>query len=1602
MAYTWMVTFLDNPGYFPPTARNVDELELVNELSTSVESDESALITIATVRDGDDRLTGMFQITYDDDQTSETTQPLQSFISAEELKTELEALSNVGQVTVARSMSNVGYEWDVEFTSCSETVCNDGDLLPLVVSDYNLQGCGNPTLDVTELVTGSGAADGSNVVSFDDIYPIHHDIEGLSLGTPYYVQVRLRNSQNYGYRMLSTPLHATPQHNPPGPPPSVALIESTSTSITVGWQKPTVNGGKVASGYELWMDSYGGDTFRLVYDGVGSPDVMQYHLTTSDVGPHSQILETNRQYQFKVRAINNCDTEDPSRSCFGDFSDVNIFTVRNPRAPLPPLMPLRDAGTTLSSSNEASIAISWIHPVDNGGSPITGYIIYMRDYEGTMTNHAVGHETTTWQFDSLRPGEVYRFHIVAINEMGKSGNSPVLSTLAAMHPGMSYGKVPEYSKIGYRPIIIDVSESSLSTKWAHLPADISGGSPITGFKLYMYKYDYPLLHSNADHIKEEVQHITILDKDSISGTFTASFRGEETVDIATDATPDTVKTALENLPSINIVHVESVANGWSVTFLSEAGDLPLIKTTSGRLSNDAKVVVTEVIKGDAATLVFETQTPGRRTFEALHLESDVGYAFKVAPVNAVGYGILSSASIVTVARAGASATKTTASGSALSRGIAGSIQEEQTVTFLSNDCNTDKFILSFDAVSMDQTGNLCGASADDFEEALEALSGVGDVHVTREEATSPTGHIGYEWSVTFNTLMGDVPLLKVDQSQVGNGRDASGELGLDGKYVTEFLQGRANEFTIEPKKATGAVVRDVHTYAGMEGGDVFFTELWTSDPSTVDGSHTWYSDGGVSSYNTLLYIEQMIGIPKEVTEIPFTLSMDTSETQPWGRIDGMYSQTKCDITDVSKESLQNALAELPNVGKVEISQINEGDANMDYFIVTFRDIFGEYPLLQGSDPSIIISRNEGYYASTEIQTITLSVDKPFTYEQQSIAVMNSDTSFDLSFRGGPPTNMIACNFASNVEAQEAVATLEAELNSLPGVKVLVDTSVGGVTGLENNPCVFRVTFLEPVGPLPLLNSNKAVITQRVQGKSTLQGSVVLSYEGEYTDDIAFDESAKDIKDKLEMLDTIEEVNVRKLDKYTGYQWVVSYTGNAGNLPLMVAHDNVFEVQSIQTIGGQPTPLGGTFTLSYLGEETGPLPFDCSADMVKSALESLPSIDRVDVGHEMLEHGQSKWFVTFRVPVLPALVSVNSSNMSGTLDDFTTSVAIPGVSPSLTASSGSSPMIVVEEKVPGRPSYTGKYQAEAAGEYSLAVLQLESGGLNALYYDNQWLLEDPVVERVDLTINFNWGSDIITKYGRDFVSVRWWGKVRPDTTEPFTFYLSADDGARLWVDHELVIDMWENSIEKKSSVSLVADTFHDIKVEYKELTGDASIVLEWSSRSIRRQVIPSSQLYYPAHIVGSPFTTYVSPGSADYPHSTFIDIPGVNRSVAIAGERTSFFLQAKDSNGNAKISTLEEQVLALRGCDDIGDTLGGNFSLSFDGVQTDAIPYNASDVDLKMALEKIPSVGNVKVERRWIQDEDGIDIFEHTVTFLDHLMNTVPLLSVVDNSKLTCS
>lgn len=1657
--YTWTITFVSNPGYFPPTTRDVDALQYISALSTSVDSDSSANISVNAIRQGDERLDGTFQLTFTSSDgdlmtTTETTLPLNAFASEGDMKSQLELLPNVGRVHVQRTQSDVGYEWDVEFVGCALkeanaganpggiVVCNDGNLLPLVATSINLAGCGGATLQVTELQAGSGASDCpqfasgkcTQVHSVLEEYPFVHEIVGLDLGTPYYVQVRLGNSQSYGYRRLSTPLSASPHHGPPGAPPPVILMESTSTSLTLAWEPPTQNGGIQVSGYELWMDEWSGGSPYLVYDGSDDSTTLQYTLETTNVGPQSQIVEPGRQYRFQVRAINNCNTTDTDLACHGPFSDVQVFTVREPRRPLAPSAPERDARTGMTSSSSASITVTWSRPIDNGGSPITGYVLYMKHPDGNIESYPLGANDHSYSVDDLAAGETYRFHLVAINVIGRSGNSPVLSVIAAMPPGMGDTTLePTYSTVAsYRPTIADVKETEMVVEWSSPALDGIGGTPITGYKLYQYAGIGPNTKSNPEPIRQEVQDVLLILGDGanggdggiggtesegeVGGTFTLSFRGHETASIATDATANDVKYALQNLDSINVVAVEKLAvgqSGWRVRFLSEPGDLPLMQGTSGRLMTpngaSAKIIVEEHVKGDAASLVYDgTDQPSVRSFAVSNLFPGARYAYKVAPINAVGQGVLSLATTTTVARAGASAQQTTASGGALAAGIAGSIQEEQTVVFVSNDCNVDRLVLSFGnggaaSIFNPQTPNLCGSTASEFKTALQALPGVGTVDVSRRDVSTFGGSTGYAWSITFNSIMGDVPSMVVDTSQVQNGKDASDRSGPDAAYVSEFLRGQANEFIVEPKKASGAIVRDITASDGMAGQDLFFSELWTSNPSVVDGSHEWYSDGGLASYNPVQYEEQVIFVPSTFVG-SFRLTMDTSPDKPKGRVGG-HSATTVEIgggddagigangQHITDLVLQDALSSLTNIGKVLVSSLITANGDAQY-TVTFVTVLGELPLLTSSDSSIVISRAPHQIGLTEIQTITSSVDQAFVYEAQSIAVPSSASTFRLSFGTNSVTNPIACNFATLEAAQAAATIIKAELEATTSsanadvdgdgshrdIVVSVDEKQVSGDGSDENPWVFVVTFVEPVGPLPLLWSDNAVIAQITQGHSTLEGTMVLSYDGEYTDDIAFDASAVTIKHRLEALSTIDEVDVHKIDKRTGYEWEVTFTRSVGNLPTIIAYPQVFEVQKIETVGGSPTPLGGFFQLLYrpdttVPEMTSPLPFDATEEDVKAALETLPSISLVDVDRVSKANGQFEWFVTFRsfapphqhsAAASPHKLQLVSDGISGTLDAATVSVVVEVNPQSLVSSTGAHPTVAVEEKVAGLPSYTARYRADQVGEYSLAVLQLRSGGLNARYYDNQWLLEDPVVERVDESINFDWGSGPITPYGRDFVGVRWWGKIRPTTNEDYTFYVIADDAVRVYVNHMLLIDAWEDDSiqpgnEQRATVTLTKDHFHDLRVEYREETGLAYVQLQWSSSSIRKQPISPLLLYHSLHIAGSPFPVVVSPGAMDHVWS---DLQGSDINETVAGEQTHFIIQAKDREGNVKIHDGTAQGDMASPSDQFSvDIVGGSMSVSGDVEYVGNGQYKVQYV--------IPKAGDYQVS---VRTGDGRHIF----------------------------
>lgn len=136
------------------------------------------------------------------------------------------------------------------------------------------------------------------------------------------------------------------------------------------------------------------------------------------------------------------------------------------------------------------------------------------------------------------------------------------------------------------------------------------------------------------------------------------------------------------------------------------------------------------------------------------------------------------------------------------------------------------------------------------------------------------------------------------------------------------------------------------------------------------------------------------------------------------------------------------------------------------------------------------------------------------------------------------------------------------------------------------------------------------------------------------------------------------------------------------------------------------------------------------------------------------------------------------------------------------------------------------------------------GLTGEYFDKADLSKS-ILTRTDTNIDFDWhkGSpDPAIK--KNTFSVRWTGQIEATQDETYTFYTQADDGVRLWVNNELIIDDWQQHgvIEHSGSIDLEAGQFYDIKLEYFENKGSASVSLLWSSESQAKEVIPTSFLY----------------------------------------------------------------------------------------------------------------------------------------------------------------
>ena len=102
------------------------------------------------------------------------------------------------------------------------------------------------------------------------------------------------------------------------------------------------------------------------------------------------------------------------------------------------------------------------------------------------------------------------------------------------------------------------------------------------------------------------------------------------------------------------------------------------------------------------------------------------------------------------------------------------------------------------------------------------------------------------------------------------------------------------------------------------------------------------------------------------------------------------------------------------------------------------------------------------------------------------------------------------------------------------------------------------------------------------------------------------------------------------------------------------------------------------------------------------------------------------------------------------------------------------------------------------------------------------------------------------FPRENFSVRWIGKVLAKYSEIYTFSVCCDDGQRLWVNGQQLVDDWNEhgATERSGTIELHAGQKYDLCMEYFQGGGGASAQLSWNSPSQAKEIIPAQYLYPP--------------------------------------------------------------------------------------------------------------------------------------------------------------
>ena len=151
------------------------------------------------------------------------------------------------------------------------------------------------------------------------------------------------------------------------------------------------------------------------------------------------------------------------------------------------------------------------------------------------------------------------------------------------------------------------------------------------------------------------------------------------------------------------------------------------------------------------------------------------------------------------------------------------------------------------------------------------------------------------------------------------------------------------------------------------------------------------------------------------------------------------------------------------------------------------------------------------------------------------------------------------------------------------------------------------------------------------------------------------------------------------------------------------------------------------------------------------------------------------------------------------------------------------------------SLTGNYKGFQKGRGS---------GLTAYYYANPDLEGTPALIRTDSVLDhqFFFGGPF-EGLPEDFFSVKWEGYIQAYKTGEYSFTIVADDGVRLEINDQLLVDQWEPGIHfENASFFFQQGRLYPIRISMFDHQYNSQLRIRWSAEDFDEEIIPYTQLY----------------------------------------------------------------------------------------------------------------------------------------------------------------